>query len=119
MPQRGPGHFVIRQVLNALVKNAVEASPSGQRVQLSCECTSGVLRFLVKDSGSGMSSDQLARVAEPFYTTKESGMGLGLSICKSVVEAHNGIISADSGPEGTRFIVELPCSPAEEGPTNE
>ena len=78
-----------------------------------------LLKIIIHDNGCGFDARETARIFEPFYTTKESGMGLGLSICKSVVEAHNGMISAESGPEGTRFIVELPCRPAEEGSTNE
>ena len=114
----------IQQLLLNLILNAMDAleARNAEARNLHVELRSSnpnLLKIIIHDNGCGFDAKETARIFEPFYTTKESGMGLGLSICKSVVEAHNGIISAESGPEGTRFIVELPCRPAEEGSTNE
>jgi signal transduction histidine kinase len=63
----------------------------------------------VRDSGVGLAPDSQARVFEAFYTTKQSGLGMGLSICKSIVEAHGGKISAiPNAPHGAIFRFWLP-----------
>ena len=100
-----------RQVLSALVKNAFEASPAGQTVQVAGEAESGVLRFTVKDSGIGMPPEVLHRIAEPFYSTKRSerGMGLGTFLVRVFAEDMGGALIFDSAvDQGTTAILELP-----------
>ena len=64
----------------------------------------------VQDSGVGMRKEQLERLFEPFYTTKATGMGMGLPISQSIVEAHNGRLWAErNADEGTTFHVTLPA----------
>jgi len=102
-----------RQVLLALVRNALEASSPGQAVELAVEAESGVLRFMVKDSGVGMSPDVLDRIAEPFYSTKRSerGMGLGTFLVRIFAEDMGGALIFDSSvDQGTIAILELPLA---------
>lgn len=102
-----------RQVLSALVKNAIEASSAGQTVYVSGEAESGVLRFTVKDSGAGMTPETLQRIAEPFYTTKqpERGMGLGTFLVRTFTEEMGGSLIFDSTVhQGTTAILELPLA---------
>jgi signal transduction histidine kinase len=70
----------------------------------------GSVRLDVKDSGCGLASADAARIFEAFYSTKPDGMGMGLSLCKSIAEAHNmqiGFFPNDNG-RGTTFYVTLP-----------
>jgi signal transduction histidine kinase len=98
-----------------LILNAVEAMSSveeGAR-ELSIETeqskTGGVL-VAVRDSGPGIDLEHLERVFEPFYTTKTSGMGMGLSICRSIIAAHGGRLWAEANqPGGSVFQFTLPA----------
>jgi len=100
-----------RQVLSALVKNAFEASSDGQTVHVAGESTSGVLRFIVRDSGIGMAPEVLDRIAEPFFSTKrpERGMGLGTFLVRVFAEDMGGALIFDSAVnQGTTAVLELP-----------
>ena len=69
----------------------------------------GLLR--VQDSGPGIASDVLPRIFEPFYTTREGGLGLGLSLCETLVDGMGGSIRADNAaPRGAEFVVSLPLA---------
>jgi signal transduction histidine kinase len=73
----------------------------------------GGVELLVADTGGGMPPEVLARVFEPFYTTKERGTGLGLAYASRVVAEHGGTIQCDSTPgRGTVFTLRLPSTPA-------
>jgi signal transduction histidine kinase len=105
----------LQQVVMNLILNAVEAMTSveegGRELSIETEesRTSGVL-VAVRDSGGGIDPGQLERVFEPFYTTKTSGMGMGLSICRSIIAAHGGRLWAEAnGPRGTKFQFTLPA----------
>lgn len=101
----------LAQSLRVLVRNAQDASPDEVPVSLKVECRAGNLRFEVRDRGAGMSSDVLARAGEPFFTTKPPGrgMGLGLFLCRAVVESLGGEIVIDSRPgEGTTASIVIP-----------
>jgi signal transduction histidine kinase len=100
-------------ILN-LVMNAVEAmSGVNQRSRELLIGTSidasGAVRISVEDSGPGLNPETFDRLFDPFYTTKANGMGMGLSICRSIVEAHDGRIwaSPTAGP-GSTFEFVLP-----------
>jgi PAS domain S-box-containing protein len=105
----------LQQVVMNLMLNAVEAMSSveeGAR-ELSIETeqskTGGVL-VAVRDSGPGIDPEHLERVFEPFYTTKTSGMGMGLSICRSIIAVHGGRLWAEANqPGGTVFQFTLPA----------
>jgi signal transduction histidine kinase len=68
----------------------------------------------VEDSGPGIPEEALDRIFESFFTTKESGMGMGLPISRSIIEAHGGAMAVDNGSTfgGARFCLSLPVSPA-------
>lgn len=100
-----------RHVLSALVQNAIDASPDGQLVHLLGEAHQDRVRFTVTDSGTGMPPETLERVAEPFYTTKSPGrgMGLGTFLVRSFAENLGGTLVFDSVVGcGTTAILELP-----------
>ena len=73
--------------------------------------TGPVVRIEIKDTGTGISEDQLDKIFTPFYTSKTQGTGLGLPICRQLLEQHDGTIQAVSTvAEGTTFIIELPAN---------
>jgi signal transduction histidine kinase len=104
----------LQQVILNLIMNAVEAMSEvaeGSRQLLigTSDAGTGSLRVTVSDSGPGLPLANLARIFEAFYTTKSSGLGMGLSICRSIVEAHGGRLSATSNhPQGAVFCMMLP-----------
>jgi signal transduction histidine kinase len=105
----------IKQLLLNLCINAIEAMPSGGAlaIHLGLIERAGDPRFVLQiaDTGYGISDDIFSRIFDPFVTTKPHGSGLGLSICRSIVEAHRGTIRAERNADGrsTTFIVELPA----------
>ena len=102
----------LRQVVLNLVKNAAEAAGPGGRVEVAVAADADGARLHVSDTGAGLTAEARERLFEPFYTTKESGTGLGLALSKGIVEAHGGTIQVDAGPgSGARFEVRLPATP--------
>ncbi|MFH1860644.1 MAG: ATP-binding protein [bacterium] len=101
----------LKQVVLNLVKNAAEAmrGVENKRLEIRSEKESDFVKIIVSDTGEGMTQEQMAHLFEPFHTTKKKGVGLGLSICKRFVEAHdNGRIEVESElGKGTRFTVIL------------
>jgi signal transduction histidine kinase len=101
-----------------LILNAVEAMSSDEKAirELSIRTKQypadrGVL-VEVRDSGPGIDRGNLERVFEPFYTTKSSGVGMGLSICRSIIDAHGGRLWAEPNePRGAAFQFILPAAP--------
>ena len=106
------GEQIKRAILN-LVKNAVQASPQGTRVEIRAQRAENRVRLSVKDYGPGIPPDHLKQIFDPFFTTKGSGAGLGLSIVKSIIEENDGEIWVESVPgEKTVFFVVLPAAAA-------
>src|SRR5256712_14206507 len=109
----------LQQVILNLIINAVEAMSSvpedSRKLLISARKDVGGVVVVVQDSGPGLSPESLDRLFDAFYTTKASGMGMGLSICRSIVEAHGGQIwaSRDVGP-GATFQLTLPLAGAPE-----
>lgn len=102
----------LEQLLLNLLLNAGQAAPPGSKVRLLATSSPEGLRLVVEDSGCGMDEDTMRQAFEPFYTTKTRGTGLGLPICRKIVEAHGGTISIQSNPgEGTTVTVRLPRFP--------
>jgi len=105
----------LQQVLLNLVMNSLEAmqsTPIGKRrivISTKCEDTSSVL-VSVCDSGGGLPKEDLDKVFTHFYSTKPNGMGMGLTIVRSIVEAHGGKLNAENSDEGARFFFRLPIA---------
>lgn len=104
----------LRQVLLNLLNNAIEAMHGAPRRELSVTVRldgAGALRVSIADSGAGLPDGAAARVFEPLFTTKPNGMGMGLAICRAIVEAHGGAIWAAAGARhGSVFGFSLPCA---------
>lgn len=100
----------MEQVVINLLKNAREAGGDPSQIELAVELQkNGVLTLTVSDRGPGMSEQVLANAMLPFYSTKERGSGLGLALCREIVEAHNGQIRLENREGGgLRVTVELP-----------
>ncbi len=100
----------LREVVLNLIFNAVDAMPQGGLIEIGTSAEGSTARFWVKDNGAGMTADVVARIFEPFYSTKgERGTGLGLSASHGIIENHGGDINVVSAPgKGTRFDVLLP-----------
>ena len=103
----------IQQVMLNLIMNAVHAldEVSQERRELLISSSKSGLDVLVsvRDAGRGINPEQLEQVFQPFYTTKSSGMGMGLSICRSIIESHRGRIwVAANHPQGAAFCFTVP-----------
>ena len=98
----------LQQVVVNLALNALEATPAGGTVRLSCEERGGEVAIVVEDDGGGVPSEFMNRIFEPFFTTKAGGSGLGLSIVHAVVTQHGGTVQAENAARGARFTVRLP-----------
>ena len=111
----------ISQVLVNIVVNAFHAMPNGGLCRIAAEARhANGTRWLVvsvKDTGIGIKKEELARVFEPFYTTKSSGTGLGLAIAYRIMEDHGGTIQVSSTPGiGTTAVLTFPVAVEEAQP---
>lgn len=105
------------QVLYNLLFNALDVLPAGGTVRVTAAVAPAdggpageVLTVLVSDTGPGLPVGLEEQIFDPFISTKETGLGLGLSICRRIIEAHGGSIGATNGPGGGAvFVVRLPC----------
>lgn len=103
----------IQQVVINLIRNAVEAMENSaiKRLQLRATAEGGGVRVDVADFGAGLPQSVAEKLFQPFVTTKEGGMGLGLSICKDIIETHGGRLWAEPNtPSGTVFSFTLPAA---------
>jgi two-component system, LuxR family, sensor kinase FixL len=108
----------IQQVLLNLMRNAAEAMAGLARRELSITAirTKNMIEISVADTGPGLPEAVRARLFQPFVTTKLDGMGVGLSVCHTIVEAHGGALRAEEGRGGgTVFRLTLPCHAAVKG----
>jgi two-component system sensor kinase FixL len=103
----------IQQVLLNLVRNAIEAMEHSDRRELALVTrltAAGTVETAVMDTGPGLAPEIAANLFQPFVSTKAKGMGLGLSICRTIIEAHGGRLTAEANPAGgTVFRFTLPC----------
>ena len=104
----------LREVVLNFIFNAVDAMPQGGTIEAGTRVEGKTARFWIADTGTGMPAEVIARIFEPFYTTKgERGTGLGLSASHGIIEKHSGDIKLVSEPgKGTRFEVILPLHEA-------
>lgn len=117
----------IKQVFINLIRNAIDAMPEGGNLSINSKiCLDGhspkspddslttsvqkeVVEIKISDTGCGMDEHTLKNAFEPFYTSKRGGLGLGLTICKEIIEQHQGIIGVESQKDkGTTFTIKLP-----------
>jgi len=113
VPRVGGDRIQLQQVLLNLITNAIHsmAGKDGSRVlRMGCEADDDGVIVSVADTGAGINSQVAERIFEPLFTTKSDGMGMGLSICRSIIEGHDGRLwLASNKPEGTCFQIKLPA----------
>ncbi len=101
----------LKQALLNLVMNAIEAMPNGGKIKLFAGERLGTLEISVTDTGPGIPAGRLETIFDPFISTKANGLGLGLAVCREIVEQHGGTLSVESREGmGTTFFVRLPVS---------
>jgi C4-dicarboxylate-specific signal transduction histidine kinase len=108
----------MQQVLLNLMVNAMDAmrdQPADRRqLQIQTSAAEGRVRVALRDRGHGIPENAMADIFRPFFTTKTHGLGMGLSISRSMVEAHGGKLWAENAPDGGAiFWVEMPVCSAE------
>ena len=99
----------IERIFTNLIKNAFDAMPNGGKLHITSRKMNNMVEVDFSDNGVGMSKDVLEKLWTPFFTTKAQGMGVGLAICKRIINAHGGRIEVKSTVGmGTTFSVILP-----------
>ena len=100
---------MMRRAFTNLILNAIQAMPNGGKLTISVSRVEGEAKACVCDTGSGIPEEAKGRLFEPFFTTKAKGQGLGLPVCKKIVEAHNGAIAVTSeAGKGTTVSFTIP-----------
>ena len=101
----------LKQVFLNLIKNALDAMPSGGELSISGEVKADVYEIRFSDTGEGIPPENVQKIFQPFFTTKASGSGLGLSISQKIVDNHRGTlhVSSEQG-KGSTFLVSLPLT---------
>jgi signal transduction histidine kinase len=117
LAEPGPGRFqadvdalAIEQVLINLFLNAIDASPEGGVVRVQVAAESQGVRIEVHDQGPAIPEGVRDHLFDPYFTTKDSGTGLGLAVSREIVCHHGGTIDFDSGGSGTTFVLKLPSN---------
>jgi signal transduction histidine kinase len=104
----------LEQVFLNLLTNAREATPHGGRITVTARSVEQQVEIAIADNGCGIAADNLQRVLEPFFTTKQHGNGLGLSICRSVLWEAEGTLTIHSEPgTGTEVRIVVPAAVAQ------
>lgn len=103
-------HNAMEQVLLNICKNALQAMPDGGELRMEARQVRDQAVVTITDTGPGIPAEERERIFEPFHTTRPRGTGLGLAVCRKIVEEHGGTVTADSEPgRGARFTVILPA----------
>ena len=103
----------VQQSLVNIMMNAAQAMPDGGKMEIETGRTNGFVYISVTDKGTGIKAEDLEKIFEPFFTTKEKGQGtgLGLSLCKRLIEANRGTVEVESRVgEGSTFRIVLPTA---------
>jgi two-component system NtrC family sensor kinase len=113
LPDVNAGHGGLEQLFLNLLTNALDAMPAGGRLRVTARVLPGArIEVKVADTGAGIPAEQLKRIHEPFYTTKDEGFGLGLAICRSILWENGGDMRVESAPgRGTSVTVTLVSAP--------
>lgn len=111
LPQIEVDSDQIRQVMVNITTNAVQAMPDGGELTIGARKKEGSLEVKVADTGSGIPKENIGKIFDPLYTMKAKGIGLGLAVCKSIIDRHGGSIEVKSTVgEGTTFTLKLPMN---------
>jgi signal transduction histidine kinase len=112
LPEVNASRGGLEQLFLNLFTNAIDAMPAGGRLRVTArDVAGGRIEVKVQDTGTGIPPEQLARIHEPFYTTKDEGFGLGLAISRSIVWESDGEMKVESAPgRGTTVTVLLPAA---------
>ncbi len=111
LPEVSAGRGGLEQLFLNLLTNALDSMPAGGKLRIAARAAGPRIEVKVADTGSGIPPDRLKRIHEPFYTTKEDGFGLGLSIVRSILWENGGEMTIDSEPgRGTTVAVSLPAA---------
>ncbi|MDD4334581.1 MAG: ATP-binding protein, partial [Desulfotomaculaceae bacterium] len=100
----------IRQLILNMVRNGLEAMTLGEKITLKTFTEGDKVVLAVQDQGTGIEPDVLGKMGTPFFTTKDSGTGLGLAVCYSIAARQNASIRVETGPTGTTFYVDFSAS---------
>ncbi len=104
----------LRQVFSNVIDNAIDAMESvtgTRRLELSIQAGDAMATVSIRDNGCGIAADKIGKIFNPFYTSKETGTGLGMAVAKKIIEAHNGTIKVDSRVGvGTEFAFAIPMA---------
>jgi signal transduction histidine kinase len=99
----------IRQVFLNIATNAIQAMPEGGKLTIDAKKEDRFLEVAISDTGDGISEDAIRKIFDPLFTTRAKGIGLGLAVCKSIIERHGGAVEVESKVgEGATFTVKLP-----------
>jgi signal transduction histidine kinase len=124
LPMALGDHQQLRQVFANLFSNSLHAMNQkgtlSVRVRPISKNGSSFIRVEVEDTGNGIDPENLHNIFNPFYSTKESGLGLGLPLVYKIITSHRGQIEVDNRPgEGVTFIITFPTAPSREGEIGE
>jgi signal transduction histidine kinase len=109
LPQIEADKDMIKRIFLNLAVNGIQAMKNGGTLKISTKKTNGFVEVSFKDTGTGISKENMEKIFTPFFTTKAEGMGMGLAISKKFVQSHGGNIEVESKEgEGTTFTVKLP-----------
>jgi len=112
LPQITADPNMLYQAFLNLLINARQAMPEGGKIMIELTANDSKVKIHFEDEGPGIEPDVLSKIWDPFFTTKETGTGLGLGIVKNIIEAHDGQISFENRPvKGARMTIELPIQP--------
>jgi len=103
----------MKSVLINIIINSIQAMPDGGKLSIETNREKKGVIIKIHDTGGGIDGNHLKTIFEPFYTTKNEGTGLGLSLAKAIVERHNGRIKVKSGKNGTCFTIYIPVFSSE------
>jgi len=111
--------YLVQRLFINLLLNAVQAMPDGGRIFVNAESGDDAHVIMIGDTGIGIPEENLENLFKPLYTTKAKGTGLGLAVCKKIVDAHNGSIKVESKVgKGTIFTITLPAFTSVTAPEN-
>jgi signal transduction histidine kinase len=104
---------LLKRILVNLVLNAVQAMPNGGKLTITTHASEDSIIVSVQDTGVGIAADNLDKIFNPFFTTKAQGQGLGLAVCKRLIDAQGGTITVQSQlGKGSTFTIKIPTKQA-------